>query len=130
MAKVNVQENADIRVLQSQMMDVKGDVATILGEIKAINDKLDNKYTTKEEFNSFKRIAMPATILLTAIITALVMFFFNNISPKQTSGTTTTTTTTTGATPKAEAKAEAQAGAEKQSDEQSSGVTDIIPLVR
>jgi hypothetical protein len=130
MARVNVSEQADIKVLQSQMKDVKADIETILGEIKDINQKLDDKYTTKEEFHAFKRIAMPATVFLTAVITALVMYFFTNIGKSTQQPNTTTTTTTTNkpnttSGPSAEAKAEAQSGADKQTDEQQSGGVDV-----
>lgn len=89
-------KDPEIAVLQSQMGEV-------LSQLKDINTKLDvqtNKdqtYATKGELRTFKWITVPLIIILTAVITALVSFYFSHqdsILPQSTSQTTTTTTPT------------------------------------
>jgi cytoskeletal protein RodZ len=131
-------ENAEIAVLQSQMEDQTRLLHELKTSVDTIKDSLESKYATKEELKSFRRFALPATIIITAVITSLVAFFFANIGVIRqgvnTPGTTTTTTTSSSpsgsGTPSASANSTATSTPEnpKATDSQSSGGGITIPL--
>lgn len=149
---VTQSENSDIAILQTQMIEVKATLSEIKTELQQINGSLSDKYTTKEQFESFRRVTFPVTILITAIITGLVVFFFQNIdlTKPKTSSTTTTSTTSSSSpgtgtpgtsgtsgnssgTPSATATSNATStpANPSASDTQSSGGTTItVPLVQ
>lgn len=79
----------DIAVLKDQMKDVKD-------ALIRIETKLDGgaaTYATKQELRSFKWVTVPSVALTTAILTALVVFFFTHQDPNANNPTTSTTTT-------------------------------------
>lgn len=106
-------DNRDIAVLQEQMGTVKSDVTEIKGDVKEIIKTLEDTYVKKSEFQQFKWIAVPGTIIVTAVITSLVYFFFTNrvpAKPTTNAPTTTTSSTTTASstsTPSASTSAQA-----------------------
>jgi hypothetical protein len=82
-------ENAEIAVLQSQMIEVKSELKDIKLEQKVgfsgLNSKLDNldsKYALKEDVKKLKIQTIPLTVITTAIITALIYYFINNVGTK------------------------------------------------
>lgn len=93
-------DNSEIAVLQTQMEEVKELLGGIVSDVKEIKDSLPSKYATKDELKNFKRYAIVSTALTTAVITALVVFFFTHVDLKVPQpGTSTTTTTTTNLEP-------------------------------
>jgi hypothetical protein len=80
----NKQENAEIAVLKTQMIEVKAELKDIKLDQKegflALGTKLDNldsKYALKEDVKKLKWQTIPLTIIMTAVITALVYYFIN-----------------------------------------------------
>lgn len=85
----------DIAVLKDQMKDVK----TALDRIEANLDLVIKTKADKTELRGFKFITVPTVILLTAILTALVGYYFTHNKPAPLTTVTNTNTTTPGVTP-------------------------------
>lgn len=146
----NKSENADIRELQTQMIDVNKNIDEVKQDVKTLLVKFDEQknlqtevdYLKKEVVDLKKRrnfISIVVPILasvLTALLTFLVINYFSNVgkvNPNQpTSSTTTTNTTTTpGSTPSASANANAKSDTATPSSSQSvtDGVVNQVPKV-
>lgn len=81
----------DIAVLKDQMKDVKSSQERMETKL----DLVISNYATKAELRTFKIITIPLVIILTAVLTGLVAFYFahkNEPTPTTTSSTQTTTT--------------------------------------
>lgn len=97
-------DNRDIAVLQEQMTTLKTDVGEIKSDVKDIIKTLEDNFVKRSEFQQYKWFATPATIIITAVITSLVYFYFANrpvtktATPTTTSSSSTQSTTTTPAT--------------------------------
>jgi hypothetical protein len=83
------EKNAEIAVLQAQMIDVKTELKDSRREQKegfdavfAKLDGLDSKYALKEDVKKLKWQTLPLTVLTTALITALIYYFVNSVSGK------------------------------------------------
>lgn len=144
----NKSENADIRELQTQMLDVNKNIDEVKADVKTLLTKFDEQKNLQTEVDylkveildlkkrrTFISIVVPViTSVLTALMTFLVINFFNSakLSPN-TSNTTTTTNTTTPniGTPSASANANAKSDTATPSSSQSvtDGVVNQLPKV-
>lgn len=151
----NKSENADIRELQTQMIDVnknidevKADVKTLLvkfDEQKNLQTEVDNLRETQrasderhskaidelKKRRNFISIVVPILAsVLTALLTFLVINFFSNVgkvNPNQpTSSTTTTNTTTTPGGTAPSASANANAKSDTATPSSTQSVTDGV----
>lgn len=132
-------ENAEIAVLQDQMVTMKADVNEVKTDVKAIRAALENRFVRKEDFKAFKWITIPLVILLSATITALVGFYVTHqntpAAATDTSAKTSSSTTPASTTgnPSATASSSAKADTTKPSDAQTStmldGVVTQVPKV-
>lgn len=78
-------ENAEIAVLQSQVLTVKDDIKEVKADVKEVKDIItgaNDIYVSKVEFAAFKRqywLSHTLTALLTAIVVATVEYIVLNI---------------------------------------------------
>lgn len=85
-------------MLKDQMKDVKA----LLERIEKKQDDAMNTYATKAELRGFKWITVPTVILLTAVLTALVLYYLSHgktLDPSTTVTNSNTTSPASGATP-------------------------------
>lgn len=148
----NKSENADIRELQTQMIDVNKNIEEVKQDVKSLIIKFDEQKNLQTEVDylkveihdlkkrkNFVSVVVPVLAsVITAVLTFLVINFFTNIgkvTPNQPSSSTTTTNTTTtpggSAAPSANASASSKSDTATPSDSQSvtDGVVNQIPKV-
>lgn len=90
------QYGEDIAVLKDQMKDVKSSQERMETKL----DVVIANYATKAELRTFKVITIPMVIILTAVLTGLVAFYFaHRNEPVPTTTSSTQTTTTNSSTP-------------------------------
>lgn len=155
----NKSENADIRELQTQMLDVNKNIDEVKQDVKSLLVKFDEQKNLQTEIDNLREtqrasdlrhssaidelkkrrnfISIIVPILasvLTAILTFLVISFFSSVGKVTPTGTTTTnssTTAPTSAVPSANANANAKSDTATPSSSQSvtDGVVNQLPRV-
>lgn len=147
----NKSENADIRELQTQMIDVNKNIEEVKQDVKSLIVKFDEQKNLQTEVDHLKEevvelkkrrtfisIVVPIMAsVLTALLTFLVISFFSSVGkvdpnkPSTTSTTTNTTTTTpggssSGTAPSASANANAKSDTANPSSSDSENVVDGV----
>ena len=102
----NKSENADIRELQTQMIDVNKNIDEVKADVKSLLVKFDEQKSLQGEVDHLKTevvelkrrrtfisIVVPiCTSVLTALLTFLIISYFTAAKPHAGSSSTTTTT--------------------------------------
>lgn len=102
----NKSENADIRELQTQMLDVNKNIDEVKADVKTLLTKFDEQKNLQTEVDylkieihdlkkrrTFISIVVPIiTSVLTALMTFLIISYVSSARPQSGSSSTTTTT--------------------------------------